>query len=66
MITDRPCICGCPFEDHAVIHYKNKPPTYYCRTHVSKPGFWCITYTPIGNLKYLELMSQKDEKQQTL
>ena len=63
MNTERPCICGCPFEAHAALHFKdNKPSVYYCREHVMQPGFWCITYTPIGNLKYLELMSKWDEK----
>jgi len=67
MNTTRQCICGCSFDDHAVIHFKdNKPSLYYCREHVMKPGFWCVTYTPVGNLKWLELKSKEDEKQQAL
>lgn len=67
MTTDRPCICGCSFQDHAEIKFKGaKPSMFYCRTHTSRPGFWCISYTPLSNLQYLELMSKKDEEQQTL
>lgn len=67
MNTERVCICGCPFIAHAMLQFKgNTPPVYYCREHVSKPGFWCTTYTPIGNLTYLERLSKKDEEQQAL
>lgn len=55
MITDRPCVCGCMFEDHAELKFEgNKESVYYCRIHTVKPGFFCISYTPIDNLKFLE------------
>ena len=67
MNTDRPCVCGCSFDDHAELRFKDsKLPVYYCRKHVGEPGFWCVSYTPIDNLKYLELMSKNNEGQQTL
>ena len=70
MNTDRPCICGCPFEDHACQKFTdNKPDMYYCRVclgKAGKPTFWCIEYIPIGNLKWLELKSKEDERQQAL
>lgn len=67
MSTDRPCVCGCSFDNHVELRFKEpKPSTYYCRTHVGKPGFWCVEYTPLNNLQYLELKSKEDEKQQTL
>jgi len=64
MITDRPCVCGCSFDDHAVIHFKDpKPSMYYCRNCTGKPHFWCTDYTPLSNLQWLELKSKEDEKQ---
>jgi len=67
MKTDRPCICGCMFDGHAEIKFKDgKEAIYYCRLHTTKPGFWCVTYTPLSNLQWLELKSKEDEKQQAL
>ena len=64
MNTDRPCICGCPFEDHAELKFKDPKQTmYYCREHVGRPGSLCITYTPLDNLKWLELKSQNEKGQ---
>ncbi len=70
MNTTRPCICGCVFEDHAEQKFTDDKPTmYYCRNCCGKglkPAFWCIEYTELDNLTWLELMSKKDEKQQTV
>ena len=63
MNIERPCICGCSFEDHAELRFKDRPSVYYCRKHVMKPGFWCVTYTPIDNLRWLEYLNeQKNSK----
>jgi hypothetical protein len=67
MNTERPCICGCSFDDHAKLSFKgSKEDVYYCREHVHKPGFWCTTYTPVDNLKWLEIKSQNEKGQQAL
>ncbi len=62
----RPCRCGCSFEDHAKQEFSdNKPTMYYCRNCCGKgkPAFWCIEYTELDNLTWLELKSKEDEKQ---
>jgi hypothetical protein len=54
-MNDRPCVCGCSFEDHAKLSFKDpKPAIYYCSNCGSKPPSWCYNFTPIGNLEYLE------------
>lgn len=58
----RRCECGHEFEDHAKQEfYDDKPTMYYCRICCgqSKPDYWCIQYKEIGNLKYLEELSER-------
>jgi len=42
------------FDEHAELHFDSGESVYYCRNHTIKPGFFCVSYTPIDNLKFLE------------
>lgn len=57
----RPCICGCTFDDHAKIEFKDgKATIYYCRECPSQDTKrWCYSYTPIGNLEYMEWLYEQ-------
>lgn len=64
MNTNRPCTCGCTFKRHTKVNFAGSEASiYYCKTCDRRYGSWCYTYTPIDNLKYLELLEkQKDNK----
>lgn len=57
---NRPCECGCKFEDHAeTIINDQKSLTLYCRKCPEWIDEWCYNYRPCGNLKYLEWLYDK-------
>jgi hypothetical protein len=55
---NRPCRCGCSYDDHAHIFFREssgKYPILYCRKcSEDASGLWCYNYAPIGNLDYLQ------------
>ena len=54
----RPCECGCSFNDHFEIAFKDKVSIFTCR-ECYHGGAFCYNYRPIGNLAWLEWVIQK-------
>jgi hypothetical protein len=55
----RPCECGCRYEDHSRVGSVDGIFILYCKKCRHKnPATWCYNYRPIGNLEYLEWLSK--------
>lgn len=55
-MNNRPCECGCSFNDHANLSMDSLK-TLYCK-NCDKHDSWCYSYREIKNLEYLEWLSK--------
>jgi hypothetical protein len=55
---NRPCKCGCKFEDHAKLKEGSRT-VQYCLECPKWGDEWCDYYSPIGNLEWLEYLYDK-------
>lgn len=62
MNMQRPCECGCEFEDHIKLPFGYKDPnvtsSLYCEKCGKTGTLWCYNYRPCKNLEYLEWLSR--------
>jgi hypothetical protein len=58
MKNNRPCECGCSFEEHkAIVLESGLICSLYCM-NCDKHQEWCYNYRPIKNIEYLEWLSK--------